>query len=87
MGISQMSSLIVRGDQPLLGVPVGGGDQPDVEYFTDEQESDEASPTRRADIRRALQLAGAWADMAWDGVLDELDRIRHESEPTPPLDL
>jgi hypothetical protein len=31
-------------------------------------------------------LAGAWADLGWEEALDELDRIRHESQPTPPID-
>ena len=29
---------------------------------------------------------GAWGDLP-DTMLDELDRLRHESQPTPPLDL
>jgi hypothetical protein len=35
----------------------------------------------------ARPLAGAWADLDWEEALDELDRIRHESDPTPPIDL
>lgn len=30
--------------------------------------------------------AGAWRDLP-DTMLDELDRIRHASQPTPPLEL
>jgi hypothetical protein len=30
---------------------------------------------------------GAWSDMDFDETLDALDRIRHESKPTPPIDL
>ena len=33
----------------------------------------------------ALALAGAWSDLAWDELEQALDRIRHESPPTPPL--
>jgi hypothetical protein len=33
-------------------------------------------------------LAGAWSDLpdTFDEMLDALDRIRHESTPTPPMD-
>lgn len=35
----------------------------------------------------ALQANGAWADLDWDEATAELDRIRHQTTPTPPLDL
>ena len=31
--------------------------------------------------------AGAWSHLDWEEALDELDRIRHESVPPPPIDL
>jgi uncharacterized protein (DUF433 family) len=40
-----------------------------------------------ARVERALSLAGAWSDLDFDEMLDALDRIRHESKPTPPRDL
>jgi hypothetical protein len=30
-------------------------------------------------------LAGAWSDLDWEEASDALGRIRHESEPTPPI--
>ena len=36
---------------------------------------------------RALAVAAAWSDLDPDEVLDALDRIRHSSPPTPPIDL
>jgi hypothetical protein len=42
---------------------------------------------RTAAIANALALAGAWRDLDWDEAMKELDRIRHESTPTPPIDL
>ena len=75
----------VRRDQPLMGVIVQQGDDEIVRYFTDEAEADQVSTPRG--IQRALNLAGAWQDMDWAEALDELDRIRHESRPTPPIDL
>ena len=38
-------------------------------------------------IEDTLALAGSWSDLDWDDMIRELDRIRHESKPTPPLDL
>lgn len=36
--------------------------------------------------RSALDLIGSWSDIPWDEMEEALDRIRHESEPTPPID-
>lgn len=36
-------------------------------------------------VRDALALAGAWSDLK-DDEFEALDRIRHESKPTPPVD-
>jgi len=36
--------------------------------------------------RSTLDLIGAWSDIPWDEMEAELDRIRHESPPTPPID-
>jgi hypothetical protein len=35
--------------------------------------------------RNALSVFGAWSDLDWDEAAEALDRIRHESSPTPPL--
>ena len=78
-------SLTVRADQPLIGVM----DQQDgtevVCYFTDEADADEALGD--IGIHQALNLAGAWKEIDSDDFLDELDRIRHQSKPTPPIEL
>jgi hypothetical protein len=76
--------LVVRRDRPLIGVPVDDGDGEAVCYFADEQVAGAALGRDR--IRRALSLAGAWRSLDSDDALDELDRIRHESRPTPPVD-
>ena len=39
-----------------------------------------------ARARVALSAFGAWSDMDWEETLEALDRIRHESTPTPPID-
>ncbi len=38
-------------------------------------------------IEETLALAGSWSDLDFDEMLQQLDRIRHESNPTPPLAL
>jgi len=43
--------------------------------------------TNQQAIEETLALAGSWKDLDFDNMLDELDRIRHESKPTPPLEL
>jgi hypothetical protein len=40
-----------------------------------------------ATLRRALDLAGAWGDIPWESMEQELDRIDQESRPTPPIEL
>lgn len=53
--------------------------------FTDKALEASTSPDN---VQQALSLAGAWKELGdWNEVMDELDRIRHESKPTPPIDL
>ncbi|MBI2760092.1 MAG: hypothetical protein HYX51_01535 [Chloroflexi bacterium] len=53
-------------------------------YFAD----DHAAPGTDDTLRAALSVIGAWEGLEdWDDVVDELDRIRHESTPTPPIEL
>jgi hypothetical protein len=82
---AQQRGLLVRADEPLIGIPAPDGDGELVHYFTDEEDLD--TTLDQLSIQRALSLAGAWADMDWATALDDLDRIRHESHPTPPIDL
>jgi hypothetical protein len=39
-----------------------------------------------AGARAAFSAFGAWSDMDWEETLEALDRIRHESKPTPPIE-
>jgi len=78
--------ILVRPNQPLIGIPLKEDGEDVVQYFTDEEGVEEASTS--ASLQRALSLAGAWKDLGdWNDVLEELDRIRHESKPTPPIEL
>jgi hypothetical protein len=38
-------------------------------------------------MQAAREVAGAWSDIDWDDMIRELDRIRHENPPTPPIEL
>lgn len=51
----------------------------------DRATADEATVKDRP--RDGRHLAGAWADLDWEELADELDRIRHESKPTPIIEL
>lgn len=82
---NRVSTLIVRSDQPLIGIISETDGEEMVHYFTDEAEVDAATPP--ANMQRALSLLGAWSDLDWEEALDELDRIRHVVPPTPPIDL
>jgi hypothetical protein len=82
--------LTTRRSQPLIGIPTTEGAEEVVQYFTSEEDADRALAPDRAGVERALSLIGAWQHLdAEDGpdMLDELDRIRHQSQPSPPLDL
>jgi hypothetical protein len=76
--------LLARPDQPLVGVITHEDGEEMVRYFTEN-----GQPSARASdrIAHALALAGAWGETDWEQTADELDRIRHQSEPTPPIDL
>ena len=79
--------LTARGHQPLIGIPFGDGPDETVRYFTSEEEADRAVARDESGIERALSAIGAWSDLDFDDMLDALDRIRHQSKPTPPIDL
>jgi hypothetical protein len=81
----QQLQLIVRGDQPLIGIVTPEEESDAVIYFTDEDAADQT--VTDAAVDDALALAGAWSDVPWDEIEAGLDQIRHESEPTPPLEL
>jgi hypothetical protein len=81
--IQEFTSVQADPGQPLIGVMTEVQGREVVRYFTQEQDADRVlvEDTTQA----ALALAGAWNDLAWDELAQALDRIRHESQPTPPL--
>ena len=82
---SSPPSLSVDGDRPLVGVPGRENGREVVRYFVDDLEGPAALPDDV--LRRARAAIGSWSGMDWAETRAALDRIRHESEPTPPIDL
>ena len=76
--------LIVGGKTMLFGVPVDENGHEAVRFFV--EETDAPVDVDDEEIQQALSVIGAWRDLDWEQALDELDRIRHESRPTPPID-
>jgi len=80
-----VTSFDVAASQPPVGVPLEENGQEVVRCFPDEAAADQALAKRQA--RDGRHLAGVWKDLDWEEFADELDRIRHESKPTPPIEL
>jgi hypothetical protein len=68
---------------PLIGIIVEENGHEVVRYFTEETAADAAVSDRAT--QKALGVIGAWRDLDWDETVAVLDRIRHESKPTPPI--
>ncbi|HET8524392.1 MAG TPA: hypothetical protein VFL82_14240 [Thermomicrobiales bacterium] len=75
------SSLVAHVDQPLISLMTEEDGHEVIRYFTTETEADAARAS--TDVRC---LAGAWDDLEWEEIIDDLDQIRHASDPTPPID-
>jgi hypothetical protein len=78
-------TLTTRGNQPLIGIPTKDGAEKVVRYFTSVEDADRALSQDDDGIQRALSAIGAWSDLDFDQMLDDLDQIRHRSDPTPPI--
>ena len=78
-------SLLVQDNQPLIGIPFEDQGHEVVQYFAGEEEADRAVADQ--EVQDALSLAGAWSHLDWDDMVEALDHIRHESKPTPPIEL
>jgi hypothetical protein len=77
-------SITAQADEPLVAVVVEEGDQEIVRYFVE----DRPDATCEDEVMRAaLAAIGSCADLDWERWADELDRIRHASPPTPPIEL
>ncbi len=81
---SKITSFVVEAHQALIAVPEIENGQEVTRYYIGEETVDEALPEH---VQEALALAGAWSDLDWQETEEALDRIRHESIPTPPIEL
>jgi hypothetical protein len=81
--VQEFASVQADPGQPLIGIMTEDQGHEVVLYFTEEADADRVlvEDTTQA----ALALAGAWSDLVWEELAQALDRIRHESPPTPPL--
>ena len=77
--------LTLASNQPLIGIPFEENGKEVVRYFAEEAQADRAVSNETT--QKALSLAGAWSDLDWDDMEKELDRIRHESQSTPLIEL
>ena len=75
--------LVARRDQPLIAIPVDEDGEELTYYFIDEGVVDAVLPRR---TQEALAAIGAWSHLDWNDMIEALDRIRHDSKPTPPID-
>ena len=80
-------ALVASGQETVYALPRSGPNGETLTYYV--RQRDIPPPThqrRRAAIQRALAVFGAWSDLDPNPVFDALDRIRHESTQTPPID-
>lgn len=78
-------SLVARPGQRLIAIPDEEDGEPIVRYFV-EQEAAQRFVDARMAAGRPLSWIGAWSHLDDNEVDPELDRIRHGSQPTPPID-
>lgn len=81
--LTQPAASAPSSDQPLIGVIVEEHGQESVRYFTDESAADAALEDSATED--ALSAIGAFGDLDWEEMEDALERIRHDSPPTPPI--
>jgi hypothetical protein len=78
-------SIVVKKNHPLIGLLIEENGEWTERYFSSEEDARAAvAKSRRGP---AKSLAGVWSDLDTDEMLRELDRIRHESPPSPSLEL
>ncbi len=80
------NSITLREDQALVGIPIEQHGQQIVRYAAEDDAAADQAASEEA-ITHALAAIGSWSDLDWDEMEQALDRIRHESRPTPPIDV
>ena len=79
------ATLVVAEGAPVVAVPLTEDGREVVRYAVDTAARVTATGNLPEAVRDALGLAGAWSDLDWDETVEALDRIRHQSRPTPPV--
>jgi hypothetical protein len=83
----EVNQLLAERDQPIIAVPITEQGRAMVRYEVDSQRDEPNDGQHLPEsVQQALSLAGAWSDLDWDETVEALDRIRHESRPTPPIE-
>ena len=77
-------SITAHSSEPLVAVFVEEDGEEVVRYFP---EADADTTGSDDAVRAALAAIGSCSDLDWEAWADELDRLRHESPPTPPIEL
>ncbi|MDQ4100023.1 MAG: hypothetical protein M3121_05950 [Chloroflexota bacterium] len=81
------SELVVERGQRVVAIPHTEDGREVVRYVIEAESKDfDANAALPESAHVALGLAGAWDDLDWDKTVEALDRIRHESRPTPPIE-
>jgi hypothetical protein len=75
--------LSLRPDQGLVGLPASENGLVVTHFFAEENESE---ATADETLQAALAAIGSWSDLDWEETIAALERIRQESEPTPPIE-
>ena len=78
--------LLVERDETVIAEPVTVNGREMVRYSVITRGDVLPSGVIRGSVEDVLSLAGAWSDLDWDETVEALDRIRHESRPTPPIE-
>jgi hypothetical protein len=77
--------LIVEAEEPVIGIPYEDAEGNELwRYFSNEEDAETFARSVRGNDPPSM--AGVWSDLDWDEMEDALDRIRHDSVPTPPID-
>lgn len=77
-------SLVLRRGQVLIAVPDVEEGEEVTRYFVEGGDYDESLIDDA--VADARSLAGAWSDLDIDEMEAALDRIRHQSSPSAPLE-
>jgi hypothetical protein len=83
--VEREPALTVRSNEALIGIVLVENGEEVTHYFVEDMTANVADVS---DVTQAaLDAIGAWSDLDWDEMERALDRIRHDSPPTPPFEL